>query len=612
MEKTIPELVRELEQNYIGGKPTKLGKYVEFDQYENIEKINAYINSKHVSGPVDSKGRDKPFFNIVNAVVNIWYRATSGKLSIHVQATKSSDILGSFLATIKLQEWIKKERVMVFIKQWGRTLAKYGSAVVKFVDLGDKLVPSVVQWNHLISDAIDFKNNPKIEKLYFTPSQLKANVAYDKETVQALIDAQSTRKDLEGNTMDNLPNYIEVYEVHGVFPLSNITEKPEDDDKYEQQMHVVSFVGQGNGEYADFTLYRGREEKDPYMITHLIEEQDRAQSIGAVEYLFESQWMVNHESKAIKDQLDLVSKIVYQTADDTFVGRNILTELDNGDVLTHAANEPITQVNNSTDDYSSLQAFANEWRLNGQELTSTPDAVRGNTQKSGTAYRTQQLVTTQASSLFAEMVESKELAIQDMMTEYILPFLKRQFDTTEEISDILDDYQIKKIDAMYVPREVRKRVNQNIKENMFAKLRKDLDGDMTGLTRGDVFQQMQSEQEQLTQSLKEMGNQRFITPSEMEDIKWKDVFKDLEWGLGVKIDRRDDETVLTTLNTIFQNLVNPATSQFITTPKGKLLFNKILSIAGAVSPIELSDVDQIEVSQTAPQSVAQPIPELVT
>lgn len=33
-----------------------------------------------------------------------------------------------------------------------------------------------------------------------------------------------------------------------------------------------------------------------------------------------------------------------------------------------------------------------------------------------------------------------------------------------------------------------------------------------------------------------MGNQRFITPSEMKDTKWKDVFKDLEWDLDVKID----------------------------------------------------------------------------
>jgi hypothetical protein len=50
---------------------------------------------------------------------------------------------------------------------------------------------------------------------------------------------------------------------------------------------------------------RARERKDPYMITHLIEEDGRTLSIGAVEYLFDAQWMQNHTVKNMKDLLDL-------------------------------------------------------------------------------------------------------------------------------------------------------------------------------------------------------------------------------------------------------------------------------------------------------------------
>ena len=67
---TIYELVRQAEQNDQQGN-TLISKYVTFDMRENINKIEAYINSKHISGDTDSMGRDKPFFNIVTGIVNI-------------------------------------------------------------------------------------------------------------------------------------------------------------------------------------------------------------------------------------------------------------------------------------------------------------------------------------------------------------------------------------------------------------------------------------------------------------------------------------------------------------------------------------------------------------
>jgi len=36
-------------------------------------------------------------------------------------------------------------------------------------------------------------------------------------------------------------------------------------------MHVISFLeGKEEGEWDDYDLYMGREEKNPYMISHLI------------------------------------------------------------------------------------------------------------------------------------------------------------------------------------------------------------------------------------------------------------------------------------------------------------------------------------------------------
>lgn len=575
MSSDICELVRRLEQDYVNGTTT-ISKYVEFSQYENIEKIDAYLNSRHVSGGVDSMGREKPFFNIVTGATNIWYRATDiDRKNIRIKATKRDQHVAAFLATIHLQDFMRREGFGAFLNDWGRSLARYGSSVVKFVEKGGRLIPSVIPWNRLISDPVDFENNPKIEKLYMTPAQLRKNKAYDQDVVKELIDAVQARETLDGQRKDTRNDYIELYEVHGELELENLTGK-EGDEEYVQQMHVVSFVKGEDGEYQNFTLLKGREARDPYMITHLIKEDGRSQGIGAVEHLFEAQWMVNHTAKSIKDQLDLASKLIYQTADSNFVGMNVLSAIDNGTILVHSAeSQGLTQINNGSHDITSLQNFGSQWQMLAKEITSTPDAISGNTMPSGTAYRQVAILNQESHSLFEIMTENKGLAIEEMMRKFVIPFLKKKMDTTDEISATLDAHGIAQLDSMYVGSEAVRRHNAKVAYEALNGL------PVTGLDIGAEKQKVQEE-------LSSFGNQRFIKPSKIPTVTWKEVLKDLEWEVEVEVtnEQSDKEAVLTTLTTVMQTIAgNPSVLQ---DPNMKMIFNKILEATGQVSAIELS------------------------
>lgn len=577
-EKTVCALVRKSENDYITGTTT-IGKYVEFSQYENIEKIDAYLNSKHTTGETDSMGRDKPFFNIVTGAVNIWYRATDiDRKNIRIKATKQKDFVGAFLATIHLQEWMKRDSFGVFLNEWGRSLARYGSSVTKWVEKGDKLHASVVPWNRLISDTVDFENNPKIEKLYYTEAQLKKNKAYDQEMVKNLLAAaEKARETLGREKKDNINNYIEVYEVHGELSLEELTGEEKDCDTYIQQMHVVSFVkSEGkDDEYDDFCLLKGKESRDPYMITHLIKEDGRSQSIGAVEHLFDAQWMENHTVKSIKDQLDLASKLIFQTSDGNFVGMNALTAIETGDILIHAEKQPLTQVQTNSHDITSLQNFGAQWQALAKEITSTPDAISGNTMPSGTAYRQVAILNQESHSLFEIMTENKGLAIEDMMRKYVIPYLKKQMGTSKEIAATLDSHGITQLDAMYVPNEAIRRHNAKVAYEALN------DQPIVGLD-------IQQEQQDIQGELQSQGSQRFIKPSSIKDKTWKELFKDLEWDVEVEVtnEQSDKEAVLTTLTTVLQTIMsNPA---ILSDPNGKLLFNKILETTGAMSAVELA------------------------
>lgn len=575
----IGAFIRLRETNYTAGTPTQLSTHVDFDLKSHIEKVEAYKFSRHISGSTDSQGREKPFFNIGTSAANIWYRATDiDRRNIRVKAPNEKMMVPAFAASYKLQEFMRKEDYGTFLNKWGRTLSDYGSAVVKFIEKEGRLHCMVVPWPRLIIDAVDFDNDVTIELLELTPDQLLQRDGYDKDMVKALIDAREARETENGHDKDTKKEFIKLYEVHGKMPKSFRTHNEEDRYTYEQQMFVISFVEKKEGkEFEDFILASGREDKHPYMITHLIEEDGRVCGIGAYEHLFEAQWMVNHSAKSIKDQLDLASKLIFQTADDTFAGQNALQAIETGDILVHAENKPLTQLANNSHDITSLQAYGQQWETLAKELTSTPDAIRGDTMPSGTAYRSVAIQNRESHSLFELMTENKGLAIERMMRAFIIPHIKRKLNSSEEMAVTLDNAGIQFIDPRFIKYESNKRNKQAVKEIL-------LKGSVDELATFDPNES----KAQIEEELSGLGNQRFLKPSEIDTKTWAETLKDLEWELEVEVtnENTDKEATMTTLTTVLQTIAaNPTILQ---DKNASLLFNKILEETGKISPVELS------------------------
>src|SRR3990167_8784772 len=119
MNKTsIFEIVRKAEADYTKGT-VKIGRHVDFSMCNTIETITAYLNSRHTSGDRDSLGREKPFFNLVSAAANIWYRATDiDRKDIRLIAKNSKQVVLAFVEQVLLQDWMIRERFGVFLNLW--------------------------------------------------------------------------------------------------------------------------------------------------------------------------------------------------------------------------------------------------------------------------------------------------------------------------------------------------------------------------------------------------------------------------------------------------------------------------------------------------------------
>lgn len=594
----IYAFVRQQEYLYRSGA-TKISKYVQHSLSETVQTIYAYINSKHISGEQDSLGRDKPFFNIVVAARNIWFRATNlDRKDIKIRETDSDHVISAFIATIKLQDWMRRERFGVFLKDWGLSLATFGSAITKFVQKDGKLIPTVVPWDKMICDTIDFANNPKIEIFEYTASQLREKKEYDQEVVESLINSPAIRMTITQELQDVKPYYFKIYEVHGQFPVSNLTKDtpkytPADGKTYSQQMHVVAYTRTAtDGRYNDFSLFKGKEAKDPYRCDSLLKEDGRTLGIGSVEHLFQSQWMVNHNYKSVKDQLDLASKLIFQTSDPAFVGLNALASIENGQILNHKINEPLTAVPNGSADTTSLLDVAAQWKAIGQEVNGITDAQIGIRPHQGTSWRMQNLQLQEAQALFDTMKENKGLALEDMLREWIIPYIKTQLKDSKQIVATLESHNVKKIDSMYVPQEAVKRYNRKIINHVLK-------------TNGKrpIGIDLKSELDQVQAEQNSTGNVRYFKPSEISKKTWKQIFGDLEWEVEVMItdESSDDNAKLETLNTALQMVLNPA---YATSPQAQMIVGKILQTVSGLSPLELASTPATNMppQQTPPQN----------
>lgn len=584
---SIGEIVRKNEQEYLHGT-TQNSKYVNYSMHDTIERIYAYLNSTHISGEYDSLGREKPFFNISIAAANIWMRATDiDRKHIRVRATKQKDWVDSFLATVVLQDWMKRAGFGKYLNKWGRILSRYGSAITKIVENQKGLHIKAMQWSRMIVDPVDFASNVKIEILELTEAELYKRIqthGYNADAVRNLCYAIAQRETLDKKRKDNKTGYIRLYEVHGVLSKAMLTQLEADVDVYVQQMHVMSYVETKSGrkkDYEDFTLYSGQEEYDPYFITHLIEEDDRTLAVGSVESIFTPQWMVNHTAKQTKDHLDIALMHLFQTPDPRFIGQNVLSDLVTGNIFNHDSDGPLTRVDNSSRDTAAAQANSAQWKSLANEIAGISDAMLGAQPKSGTAWRLQETLLDESYSLFELMTENKGLSLEDMLRERIIPWLKKtQLNSSKEISAILEAHDIDRIDARYIKNISTKEVKAIIKKKLLA-------GEVVTAEEQDLLTTKIASE--LKEKLLQFKDQRFFKPSNLSDKTWKDQLKDLEWELDIEItpEAKNTQEMLTTLNTALQMIMTPG---FENNKRAQVTVGKILELTGAMSPIEYNSI----------------------
>jgi hypothetical protein len=292
----------------------------------------------------------------------------------------------------------------------------------------------------------------------------------------------------------------------------------------------------------------------------------------------------NYSVKQKKDMLDLAGKIIFQTADQSVAAKNVLTDVENGQIVTTAVNMPLTQVNNVP---ASLPAFSEliaEWNTQADKVASTPEAVTGGALPSGTAWHLGVMLNEEGKSMFVYRQQEAGLFIQEIYQDWVLPFLVKQIKNEKKLVAELERDELEMVAKALAQFEAFKMAKKKI-----------LSGEIV------THEEMNAVFETVKASNLSHGTRRAFALID-------DMFKD--WRGKVEVittgEQKNKAVMLETLFNIFQVVAkNP---QVLQDPVMRRLFNQIVESAG-YSPL-LLDGPQGQQPQ-APAAPAQQLPDKI-
>lgn len=567
MEYKICSEVKQLESDYEQSSINIL-EGLPFSQWNTIKMCEFYANSKYTGayGNKDELGRDAPFYNIVNFRVTIAKVATDLDVKdIDITSDDPKHYVKAMLLRKEAYEWMKKNNFAQFLNRMGYTRAKYGGALVKKYEEKGDLELQIVQWKNAITDQVEIKDNPIVERQYMTHAELlrKKDVWKDvREVLKLSQDVKVARK----YGQKEVSNRICVYEVKGEFPIEFLKnardEQTDEEDKYEYSMQQY-FIADVYGK--TFILFAEELKESPYDFLPWEEMEGRALGRGVIEDSEEAQVWTNDAVKNEKAAMDLAGKVILKTTDKK-LGNNIL-EVDNGKIFEIQEGKEFDKIDITPAAIGQFEHQINLWKEQADGATSSYDATTGEQPPSGTPYSQTALLNQIASKPFDYRREEAGIFLTRVFEKWIIPHLVKKLKKKHILASDFDEEELAMIDQDFAV----SRANDKVKENL-------LQGKYTS----------PEEYQALIEVEKLAGTKRYL---EMPD----NYFDDIEAKVTVNPtgELKNKQAILQSLSTLMSDVIksfNPNTGTFgvFDNPQLSKIFGTILELSGAgISPASL-------------------------
>ena len=571
---TIFDISKKLSENF--DSSVELVEGLDFSLKDTNKRIDYITNSRYLSGDLDEFGREKPYFNITNYRLNVAIRATDFDTKDVTIVSETRDYVRSLLISKRVKNWMKESNFAKKLNRMGETRAKYGWLLVKKVMVDGEIDIQIVDPKNAIIDQTDPMRSPIKELHILTRAELAGKKdVWNNEGVDELL------------AMD-LDEY-EISEVTGNMPDSV---KDGSEDTYSNYKFMI-YEG-GDTTDSKFVLFEEAVEDINYKYVVWADSNGRT-GRGIPEDMFEAQTGTNEAKLLELDAMRMGAKTIYATNDDT-LENNVLTDLDNGAIMHLDEGKEFTQVNTMTNALPAFDRLKDDWDSQAEKVTSTFEAVTGETLPSGTPFRSVAIQNQEASSLFIYRREEMGIFLTELFNDWIIPEITKDINQEWILSAEFSAEELQKIDqrfGIYKANEVIKNKLLNL----------ELDEDFNA-------EQYQASIDAYTTLVQETDNTRFLQVP-------KDYFKDFKFKVSVVTtnESKNKAAQLESLSKILadvSNTFNPQTGTFamLENPALASIFSKIVEKAGAdISPVTLNQLQKAQGTQRVPQETPQGEPE---
>jgi len=560
-----------------------------YNQYQTIKRIHLYLNSKF-EGSSTYLNREKLFFNVVVPACEVATKMLDvDTKDIRLLSQNAKTYFATYLLEKELKQWLKTSKLANVLNKIAEEAPRYGSVVLEKTKDGAK----TVDLRKLILD-------PTVENIqdsrfvttihYMTPTELRAT-GWD--NVDVAIErfgegtGQSSYEDEDGtvNQLQSTP-YIKVYKRYGEVPKYWI-----DGGKSDEMVKALFIVagadsleknGEGKpiGEYG-VVLFKSRWYKDwPFKDFHYTKIVGRWLGLGIVEALFDTQVRINEIKNQKRISMEVSTIHLFQTKDKQIV-RNILTDLESGDILLSPNGiEPIVNEERNLSAFDSEEA---SYTQHAQRLSFAYDAVSGEVSAASTTATAVINAQQQATSTFGFKRENYTNMLRDFFNDLVLPNLIKDL-TPEHIMRFTGSSQeLAKLDEA----AAQIHANDFIKSEALA-------------GRLATLESVEAEKQRAIKEYKKFGDNRFIK------IKEK-FYNDAEFEFDFNIGNEQINPQALATNT--QALLAAYNPQAMNDPRYKLLYFKYAEALGvSQGEIEIADQQAQQVVESNPEAMGLAAP----
>ena len=524
-------------------------------QADVINLIDSYWMSKYRDGPSDSSGYKKAFYNIILKPTYVASKMVDlDTKDIRVMAEEGQSYYPAWFFGKELKLWMKNTK-----NQNGQSfgqllndivyqLPKYGHVLLKKAKGSVFIVPLQSVRNDPTASGI-LKSDWMAIEHNLTIKEMKSQ-GWDENKVKLVFDKYNEK------------GKVKIFEFIG-------DAKDNSKNNY--------FIVPEKCETEEYIIFQDKIKVEDYFKEIKWEDiPKRAIGRGQPEKLFENQIAKNTDENLFRTGLRWSSKHIYQSRDES-LAKNMLTDIENGDLLT--ALSEITPIAVEERNLAAYQASAVKWDKNTADTTFAYESISGERPPAGTPLGTSVLQSQQAGAFFDLKREDLGMFLKEVIFDWIIPDFKKDKKRAHKIMfGEFDEDEIDKLKGLILTNKLNESLFSNIKKN----------GRLPNTNERMILKGILQEKLKNDKDIE-------IPENYYDDVKYK-------IDIVITNEQIDIASRMTTLQTILQIIgSNPTILRDKVTKK---VFYKLLDLTG-ISPIDLNVEEEMPLEDMAGQMMAQ-------